>query len=388
MSIVYARLSIIGSSNDPATPATDRIETDVVPLTTEGSRIIASGIILILLVALCTGLRFWSLRRSGRAFMVDDGLYLGAVIIFYGLVATGFSMVLAGGAGHHVGELQDWHLVRLLKAIYAGQFLYAISLGLMKFSAILMLIRIFFDRRFKLAAIATMVFTVAWIILSILIEFLICRPAEINWQIRTAGTCGDQKAAFAAISLINVINQLMILALPLPMILKLQMEWRYKIVTICIFSIGILTLLFGALHLSALVHIDYSDIPYTIVQASLYGTCEAGIAIIISSFPLLRPVFETVFSMRLSRNTGWESKGTILTLSKTHKSTKSSGFTRMASESREELELGNMGAHRAKRDTYITAGKRPTFRDDDDNSSLQKIVVTSETIVSRVKGEL
>lgn len=47
--------------------------------------------------------------------MVDDGLNLGAVVLFYGLIAMDFSMVLAGGMGHHVGELQDWHVVRLMK---------------------------------------------------------------------------------------------------------------------------------------------------------------------------------------------------------------------------------------------------------------------------------
>ncbi|KAI0135144.1 hypothetical protein F4814DRAFT_399999 [Daldinia grandis] len=388
MSIVHARLSIIGSSDDLATPVADRINTDLVPLTSEGSKIIAAGVILFFLTALWTGLRFWSLRRSGRAFMVDDGLNLGAVVLFYGLIAVDFSMVLAGGMGHHVEELQDWHVMRLMKTIYAGQFLYAASLGLIKISAILMLIRIFFDHRFKLAAIATLVFTVAWMVLSMLIEFLICQPIEMNWHIRMAGTCGDQKAAFAAMSVINIINQLMILALPLPMILKLQMEWRYKIVTICIFSISILTLIFGAIRLSAIIQVDFTDVPYTIVHTTLYGTCEAGIAIIVSSCPLLRPVFDMVLSIRSSRNTTWRGKGTILTLSRTRKSTKSSGFTRMGTESREELKLGNMGAHRAKRDTFITVGKRPTFRDDDDNSSLQKIVVTSETIVSRVRGEL
>ncbi|KAI8957963.1 hypothetical protein F5Y11DRAFT_360394 [Daldinia sp. FL1419] len=388
MSIVHARLSIIGSSDDLATPAADRIETDVVPLTSEGSKIIASGVILFFLTALWTALRFWSLRRSGRAFMVDDALNLGALVLFYGLIAADFSMVLTGGIGHHAGELQDWHVERLMKTIYAGQFLYAVSLGLIKISAILMLIRIFFDHRFKLAAIATLVFTIAWIVLSMLVEFFICQPIEMNWHLGMAGTCGDQKVAFAALSVINIVNQLMILALPLPMILKLQMEWRYKIVTICIFSISILTLIFGAIHLSAIVEIDFADIPYTIAPTTLYGTCEAGIAIIVSSCPLLRPVFDTMLSIRSSKESVWRGKGTILTLSRTRKSMKSSGFTRMGSESREELELGNMGAHRAKRDTFITVGKRPTFRDDDDDRSLRQIVVTSETIVSRVEGEL
>ncbi|KAI1372738.1 hypothetical protein F4677DRAFT_449221 [Hypoxylon crocopeplum] len=393
MSIVYARLSIPLNNYDSATPASDRIQTDLVPLTAEGTKVIVSGVVLILLTALWTWMRLWSLRRSGRPFGVEDGFNLGAVALFCGLIATDFVMVLAGGMGHHMRELQDWHVARLLKALFTRQFMYAATLGLVKISVILMFMRIFFVNRYKLAAIVVMVFTIVWVFLTVLMELLLCRPMEMNWNSRTpGGTCGDQKAGLVAVGILDIINQLAILMLPLPVVLKVGMDMRYKIITACIFGIGILTVVFGTIRLCTVMQIDITDVSYTTVDTTVYGASEVGISIIVSSCPLLRPVFDRLLPTRLSGNSGWgEDGGEIKMLSRKRKSTKSSGFTQMENSSQEdlELELGNMGAHRAKRNTEVTVGKRPpSCDDDDDDSSVHRIVVTSETIVSRDKGEL
>ncbi|KAI2473633.1 hypothetical protein F4781DRAFT_139552 [Annulohypoxylon bovei var. microspora] len=387
MSDAYGRLTIL--LRDLATPTVDRIETDLVPPTTEGLQIIVSGVVLVVLTALWTYLRFWSLRQNGRACMIEDWYNIGAVVLFYSLVATDFVMVLLGGMGHHVSELQQWHIARLLKAIYARQFLYAASLGLIKISVILMFTRTFFSRYFVLAAKAAIALTVAWMLLIVLVNLLMCQPIETNWDLRTpGGFCGDQKAAFASVGIVDVVNHLVILMLPLPMIWTLGVEIRYRVVTVCIFTIGILTLVFGAINLYMVLQIDVSDISYTAVQPTLYGTSEIGVAIIVSNCPLLRPVFDRMLPACRSEATIWREKGSDMAMARKRKSTKSSGFTQMMNESQEDLELGNMGAHRARRNTHITAGKRPPSRDDDDDCSIHRIMVTSETIVSRDKGEL
>ncbi|KAI0385918.1 hypothetical protein F5Y04DRAFT_160013 [Hypomontagnella monticulosa] len=387
MSIVLARLSILPSNDGLATPAADRIETDLVPLSTDGSKVIISGTVLLVLISLWTYLRFWCLRQNGRVFSMEDGLHLGAVVFFYGLVAADFTMVLAGGLGHHIVVLQDWHVVRLLKTIFARQLLFTASLGLIKISVVLMFMNIFFSRRFRLAAMVTIAFTITWMFLTLLLELFVCHPIEKNWNFRsTIGHCGDQRAAFASVGVVDILTQLTILMLPLPTIVKLEMEWRYKIVTACVFSIGILTLVFGIIRLYMVEQIDLRDVPYTAVQATAYGTSEVGIAIMVSSCPLLRPVFDRFF-ISLPECSTWREKNGGIVMSRARKGTKSSGFTQMKGDSREDLELGNMGAHRARRDTAVTVGKRP-LSDTDDGSSVQRIVVTSETIVSRDKGEL
>ncbi|KAI1105521.1 hypothetical protein F4804DRAFT_131010 [Jackrogersella minutella] len=393
MSELYARLSILSTYDErvaaAATATPGRIETELVQPTTDGSKIIVSGVVLILLTALWTYLRFWSLRKARRAFLMEDWLNVGAVVLFYALVATDFIMVLLGGMGHHDSELQDWHLVRLLKAIFARQFLYAASLGLVKISVILMFMRTFLVGRFMFAAKATIAFTVAWMLQVTLINLLICQPISTNWNLQTAGaTCGNQRAAFASVSAVDIVNQVVILMLPLPMVWRLGLEIRYRIVTACIFTVGILTVVFGAINLYMLLQIDFSDVSYTAAQTTLYGASETGVAIIVSNCPLLRPVFDRLLPKCRSESATWREKSTDMVLSRKRKSTKSSGFTQMKGESQEDLELGNMGAHRARRNTHITAGKRPMSIDDDDDCSVHRIVVTSETIVSRDKGEL
>lgn len=104
-----------------------------------------------------------------------------------------------------------------------------------------MFMRIFFVRQFKLAAMAVMAFTISWIFLTILVELLICQPIEANWSpLPPVGICGDRRAAFASVGIFDIVNQLAILMLPLPMITKLGMETRYKIVTACVLSVGVL----------------------------------------------------------------------------------------------------------------------------------------------------
>ncbi|KAI1383463.1 uncharacterized protein F4822DRAFT_420702 [Hypoxylon trugodes] len=384
MSDVY-----VGFSNLPRSDA--RIETNLVPPNTDGSKVIITGVVLTLLTALWTYLRFWSIRQNGRAFLLEDGFNLGALVFFYGLVAADFVMVLSGGLGHRLSELQDWHVVRLLKAIYVRKFLYAASLSLIKISIILMFMRIFFTRRFKIASLTVIIFTVIWMLLAVLINLLICHPIDVNWTFPAGErSCGDLRAAFAAEGIIDIVNHIAILMLPLPMIWKLGMEIRYKVVTVCIFCIGLLTISFGTIHVYMIMHTDFTEISYTSVQTALYGTSEAGIAIIVSNCPLLRPVFDRLFPSHLSDTSVWREKSgeAMVTISRKRKSTKSSGFTQMKNVSHEDLELGNMGAHRARRNTHITAGKRPLTRDEDDDSSVHRIVVTSETIVRRDKGEL
>lgn len=113
MSVVHDRLTIL--RKDLATPTIERINTDLVPPNTEGLKIIVSGVVLIFLTALWTYLRFWSHRQNGRPCLIEDWFNVGAVALFYCLEATDFVMVLVGGMGYHDSELQEWHIVRLLK---------------------------------------------------------------------------------------------------------------------------------------------------------------------------------------------------------------------------------------------------------------------------------
>ncbi|KAI0173385.1 hypothetical protein GGR52DRAFT_590564 [Hypoxylon sp. FL1284] len=388
MNILHARLAIPLSEDLPAV-ASGRFETGLVPPNAEGWKVIALGIVLVFLTALWTWMRLWSLRQVGRSFAVEDGLNLGAVFLFFGIVASDFVMVLVGGMGHHVDELQSWHVIRLMKAMYARQFLYVVTFALVELSVISMLMRIFvFSPRFRLAAIPMIILTITCALSTVMVYLLICRPIAVNWQMpqtieRACG--GGKQAANMATGIVNIINELAVLVLPLPVIHKLVVGTRQKAIIVFVFIMGILSLGFGITRLFTVQSMDLSNIPYSEVRPTVYGTSEAGIAIIASSCPLLLPVFDRFLSIILAYGgSAWKNKsGKIMNASgRRRRNIRSSGFTQMKNQSREDLELGNYGAHRSKRATKVTVGRPPPSRDE------HRIVVTNETIVIRAKGEL
>ena len=70
--------------------------------------------------------------------------------------------------------------------------------------------------------------------------FLICRPFAKNWNPSLPGTCGDSVASFLADGIINLIVDLAVITLPMPMIWRLQMSQQRKIALTIVFALGIM----------------------------------------------------------------------------------------------------------------------------------------------------
>ncbi len=52
--------------------------------------------------------------------------------------------------------------------------------------------------------------------MTILIGLLVCRPIEKNWDPTAVGTCGDQIAAYTAVSIYNVVVDVVMCLMPIP----------------------------------------------------------------------------------------------------------------------------------------------------------------------------
>ena len=128
-----------------------------------------------------------------------------------------------------------------LQILLALEVLYAVGLGLIKCSLCLMLIRIFFIKPFRIAGYMVMSFCIAWAVMTILVAFLLCRPLNYNWNLLpTAGHCGNQRAAYAAVGIVGIFTDVAILILPQPMVWKLQMPVFNKIALTILLCLGTL----------------------------------------------------------------------------------------------------------------------------------------------------
>lgn len=68
-----------------------------------------------------------------------------------------------------------------------------------------------------------------------------CRPFEYNWN-RTIenGTCIDTSRFYTAQTIIGVVFDFIVVALPMPMLWGLQMKIRKKVALTGVFGVGIL----------------------------------------------------------------------------------------------------------------------------------------------------
>lgn len=152
------------------------------------------------------------------------------------------------GFGKHVWDLQDGDLFNILKyckrrqllgegintdygLVYVAENAYIISISLTKISVVFLYLRLFErEPKFRLAAYVTIgVIATTLIILSSLFIFT-CRPVTFFWNRDIpGGTCLDIKGLAFASGAMSIVQDMVILVLPLPVILKLNMDRKKKL---------------------------------------------------------------------------------------------------------------------------------------------------------------
>jgi hypothetical protein len=76
---------------------------------------------------------------------------------------------------------------------------------------------------------------------TVLTAFLICRPFAFNWDKLTInGKCGNLPSYYLSTGIVNLLIDVAIVALPLPLLWGLQMKRSKKLALTAIFSLGAL----------------------------------------------------------------------------------------------------------------------------------------------------
>jgi len=121
------------------------------------------------------------------------------------------------------------------------QILWATSLLFTKASILLFYMRIF-DVSVTWVRAVSRLATVAitlWCLSVILCGFLLCRPFAFNWdQTIPGGRCGNQILSYILTGSFNIVTDVIVLCLPMPMVWRLQMPLPNKIAVTVIFAIG------------------------------------------------------------------------------------------------------------------------------------------------------
>ncbi|KAE8146585.1 hypothetical protein BDV25DRAFT_48283 [Aspergillus avenaceus] len=126
-----------------------------------------------------------------------------------------------------------------------------------------------------------------------LTHICICTPIPRNWQIKpyAGDNCTVRKPNYIVIATLNVLSDLVVLLVPIPVLLKLQIPLPRKLILIFLFSSGIFVII------CSILRAYYSLKSLSTLSIALgWADRECFVAAIVASLPGIKPLF---------RNTRW-----------------------------------------------------------------------------------
>ncbi|KAJ5230319.1 hypothetical protein N7489_011027 [Penicillium chrysogenum] len=224
----------------------------------------------------------------------DDACCVAGLFHTYGMLAMQYHYARVG-MRHHITTIPPENAVLIAKMLMVYQIVYYNAMVLAKFSYLAFYLRIFVSKEFRLLTWICMGCAGAYWTGSMLQIFLICAPFEKNWNPTLPGHCASQNVAFSTIGAFNLLTDVMIMALPIRFVWKLQMSMATKLALVGIFGLGIFISSITIIRIRVLTTVDFTDLSYSMIWAAFWSVTEPALAIANSCAPMLRPILKAAF---------------------------------------------------------------------------------------------
>lgn len=119
------------------------------------------------------------------------------------------------------------------------QIMWGVSLVFVKTSFLQFFSQIFCVVRTRPIFKIAMGIVVLWGLGSVLSPLLLCQPFAFNWNTKIpGGKCGNRPLSYILVGIFHIVTDFIVLTIPIPFLLKLQMVKSRKITLVFIFSLG------------------------------------------------------------------------------------------------------------------------------------------------------
>lgn len=123
--------------------------------------------------------------------------------------------------------------------VVASAVIYVACLGLAKTSILLIFRRISSEKRMHLAIYIVGVAVFIYSVVTACLLIFPCRPFARAWDATiTTGSCINRPAVYVATAVSNIVTDVFILIIPIPMVIKLKIPLQQKLGLGCMFAVG------------------------------------------------------------------------------------------------------------------------------------------------------
>ncbi|OCL10973.1 hypothetical protein AOQ84DRAFT_288161, partial [Glonium stellatum] len=231
-----------------------------------------------------------------------DFVMLAALFLTWGICVINHYQVKFG-TGRHLNDQPAviFLLEGTLKSWYVYQLVYLVDLALVKFSILAFYCIIAAQKVFRIAVYTTMGIIAAFTIAMVFVNAFECAKPSDAWSVEIllqgSGSCRDLHPIYYGQAAFNILSDTVILVLPMPVLLSLQMHKNKRIALVGIFSVGFVAVIASIVRVYAL-HVwatGLTDTPYNGAYILLWSQIEINAAIISASIPSLKPLFKRTF---------------------------------------------------------------------------------------------
>ncbi|OHE96904.1 hypothetical protein CORC01_07871 [Colletotrichum orchidophilum] len=247
-----------------------------------------------------------------RRWRSDDYMILAAWLLTTFAQCLVLHCLKQGVLGVHIWEMS------LEDAIWETTLIHATTLTVIPGTVLAKLVLCIFYYRlspivwYRYAIIATSFITIAaFTAVWFAVQFA-CSPISAAWNLRlyTGTNCIDRPPVYMLQAIMGGVTDIMLMVLPLPIILRLQMSWKHKTALIAWFGTGLITLGAAVARLVILIpSLKNSDTTFVLAQGTLWLIVEANLIIICGSLPTSRIFLNQVAPKILGESAGRSSNG-------------------------------------------------------------------------------
>ncbi|KAI9650356.1 ATP-dependent RNA helicase [Ciborinia camelliae] len=270
------------------------------PLNVVNVLVITSVTLLLSLIALI--FRLWSRKLKKAVLGLNDYAIIAAFLFAIGIVIGFYIISFAGGLGVHIVQVPPKRLVVHLKVFLACQILWAAANFSVKISILHLYTEIFPNTRVRRICYGIGALSGFYLISVIIEAFFFCHPIAYNWnKAIPGGHCSDQSTAFLSAGIINLLIDLSVVILPMPMLLFLHMDWKRKLGVAAMFSLGFLICIITLCRIIWLQHWNLADVTYSSLDICIWSALEPNLGVVNACLPVMQPALRKCFKRNSSR---------------------------------------------------------------------------------------
>ncbi|CAD6452319.1 1d51a128-50f8-45a5-af4c-dc505450d2dd [Sclerotinia trifoliorum] len=244
-------------------------------------------------------LRITSRFISDTNFWWDD--YMATAVMIIGIPSSVINVqgLSAHGLGKDIWTLSFKDISDMIRFFYASEILYFAQVSFVKISILLFFLRLFPERKIRVAIWCTIILNGVILVLFDLLAVFQCRPISFywkRWDNEHVGTCLNINILAFSSAGQSIVLDIWMLILPLTQLYDLNLHWKKKVGVGAMLGIGILITIVSVLRLKSLVHFANTQNPtWDYLEVGYWSTIEICVGIICSSMPALRLLLVRIF---------------------------------------------------------------------------------------------